>query len=105
MTPYVISSSSDGQEVQVTLVGPGIDTDGRPYVFKNETRSQKFVDAVNFAYDQGYAAGLRAAERRMRHESGSEQYVVVAGRTPEKLEARPEKWWERLWRRLRPDMA
>jgi hypothetical protein len=98
MAPYVISTSGDKDEVQVTLVGPGIDPDGRPYVFKNTARSQKFIDAVNFAYDQGYAAGLREAERQSSRERGDEPHLLVSGRTPESLVARPESWWQRILR-------
>ena len=100
MAPYIISESAEDGEVRVNLVGPGIAPDGRAYVFANTTRSEKFVEAVNFAYEQGFAAGMRAAERRMRCESDSEPMTRVVGRTPESLEARRETWWQRLRRRI-----
>jgi len=89
------------REVAVVLQGPGIEQDGRRFVFASLTRCRSFIEAVNFAYEQGLKDGSRR-ERPNRRESG--RILLVSGRTPEDLHLRPERWWEillRRWRRTR----
>ncbi len=58
---YAIAISPDdvSHEFRVTLRGPGIDSDGRRYVFANTYRCSAFVDAVNFAYEHGFRDGCQ----------------------------------------------
>lgn len=102
IAPYVITRADGTGEDRVTLAGPGIEPEGVPYVFANRARSELFIEAVNFAYAQGFAAGLRHAERNRQSPGGTDPRLVISGRTPESLHARPETRWERLRRRLRP---
>jgi hypothetical protein len=97
MENYVISSTPDrdSQEYDVTLRGPGLDPQGRHYVFRTEDRCQSFIDAVNFAYRQGLANGRRQARKER-----NEPLIVISGHSPELLVSRPERWWERAIRVL-----
>jgi hypothetical protein len=103
MQPYVIAvSPKRDPEVRVTLQGPGIDPGGVPYVFATEARVELFLEAVNFAYQQGIEEGLRRASGT--REQVDRSVVVVAGRHPESLVARRENSWERItrwWRESR----
>jgi hypothetical protein len=96
MSNYAITIAPDevGHEYQVVLRGPGLDADGRRYVFATTHRCAAFVEAVNFAYQQG----RRDAQRRTRSYEG--RFLVVTGATPESLAIRPEAWWPRLKRLL-----
>ena len=97
MSHYAITVAPDeaGREFQVVLRGPGIDSGGRRYVFATTYRCKAFVEAVNFAYEQGLRDGRREAECR------DEQFFLVTGTTPENLILRAESWWSRWKRRLR----
>jgi hypothetical protein len=61
MAHYAITVSPDeaGREFEVLLRGPGIDPEGRRYVFATTHRCATFAQAVNFAYGQGFRDGLR----------------------------------------------
>ena len=95
MSHYAIAVTADeaSQEFQVVLRGPGIDPEGRNYVFRNTYRCSKFAEAVNFAYEQGLRDGARAAM------CDNSRLWIVTGTTPENLAARPESWWVALKRR------
>jgi hypothetical protein len=98
--PYLITMSPElgGREVEVVLQGPGIQQKGRRYVFASPTRCRDFIEAVNFAYEQGLRDGAR---REQSGNGGSPKLMLVAGRTPDELYLRPERWWERGLRLLR----
>ena len=95
MSHYAITVSADAidQEYLVVLRGPGIDLDGRRYVFATAPRVVAFAETVNFAYEQGLRDGLRRA-----HEEQSRLWLVT-GTTPENMAIRREGWWLRLKRR------
>ena len=103
MQPYIIAMSpKPDEEVKVVLQGPGLDPAGRSYVFATQARSELFVEAVNFAYAQGFEEGLRKAAQTAAGVDRS--VVVISGRHPETLVARGENRWERLtrwWRAAR----
>ena len=103
MQPYVIAMSpKPDEEVKVVLQGPGIDPSGKSYVFATPARCELFVDALNFAYAQGIEEGLRLAAKSRADVDHS--VVVISGRHPETLMARPENRWEhvkRSWRETR----
>lgn len=92
---YDISISQETGEYKVLLRGPGIEGEGKPYVFRNTERCATFLDAVNFAYWQGLRDGLREKEDRRG------EFFVVTGTTPENMAIRREGWWGRVKRRLR----
>jgi hypothetical protein len=95
MTQYDISISPDevNHEYRVLLRGPGIDENGKSYVFISPERCATFVEAVNFAYRQGLRDGLRHGE------NGSGEVYVVSGTTPDNMVIRREGWWARMKRR------
>jgi hypothetical protein len=95
MTQYDIRISPDEvtHEYRVLLRGPGIDENGRAYVFISPERCATFVEAVNFAYRQGLRDGLRQVESR------SGDLYVVSGTTPDNMVIRREPWWARVKRR------
>ena len=95
MTHYNITVSPDevSREFDCMLRGPGIDPDGRRYVFATTHRCAAFVEAVNFAYEQGLRDGLR----RGRVDDG--RMLVVTGSTPENMAVRPESRWSQVRRR------
>jgi hypothetical protein len=95
MTQYDISISPDevNHEYRVLLRGPGIDENGKSYVFINPERCATFVEAVNFAYRQGLRDALRHGE------DGSGELYVVSGTTPDNMVIRREGWWARVKRR------
>ena len=95
MSHYAISISTDAldQEYHVVLRGPGIDLDGRSYVFATSPRALAFAETVNFAYEQGLLDGMRRAPR----EDG--RLLVVTGTTPDNMVIGPEGWWAQLRRR------
>jgi hypothetical protein len=95
MLRYEITISSEGAEIDVLLRGPGIEGDGRRYLFANIDRCALFVEAVNFAYRQGVSDGWR---RGCEEEEG---FLIVSGRRPEDLRLRRETWWEALSRNAR----
>lgn len=103
MQPYIIAMSpKPDAEVKVVLQGPGIDPAGRAFVFATEARSELFVEAVNFAYAQGFEEGLRMGA--LTAAAVDRSVVVISGRHPETLVARPESTWERVarwWREAR----
>jgi hypothetical protein len=66
------------------LRGPGLDRQGRAYVFRNTYR---------FAYEQGLRAGARGAKNR------EGESLLATGATPETVAIRPEGRWSRLKRR------
>ena len=94
MTQYQITMSSSNGEYEVVLQGPGLGQTGKQYVFRNTERCQTFIDAVNFAYQQGLRDGARGVRPLV-----DERRIVVSGATPETLVLRCETWWERLSRR------
>jgi hypothetical protein len=95
MAQYDISISPDevNHEYRVLLRGPGIDGDGKRYVFISPERCTSFVEAVNFAYRQGLRDGLRHVENR-----GGE-LLLVSGTTPDNMMIRRAGWWARVKRR------
>ena len=95
MSHYAISFSTDAldQEYHVVLRGPGIDLDGRRYVFATSPRALAFAETVNFAYEQGLRDGMR------RTQSDDGRLLVVTGTTPDNMVIRLEGWWARLKRR------
>src|SRR5579863_8261868 len=97
MSDYAIAISPDevAKEYNVVLHGPGLGSDGRPFVFKSPERCATFIEAVNFAYQQGLRDGRRSSSR----DDG--RLWVVTGATPEDLDACPEGWLPRLKRRWR----
>jgi hypothetical protein len=97
---YLITMSPDldGQEVEVVLQGPGIQESGRRYVFASPTRCKNFIEAVNFAYEQGLRDG---AGRERTDRNNGHKLLLVTGRTPDDLRLRHERWWERSLRRFR----
>jgi hypothetical protein len=94
---YAIAISPDevGKEFNVTLHGPGIAPGGRSYVFRSPERCATFIEAVNFAYQQGLREGSR------RPKGGDDRLWIVTGVSPEDLTACPEGWLPRLKRRCR----
>jgi hypothetical protein len=97
MSKYAIAVSHDevAKEYNVVLHGPGLGSEGRPYVFISAERCATFVEAVNFAYQQG----LRDNQRSSSRYDG--RFWVVTGATPEDLAACPEGWASSLKRRWR----
>jgi hypothetical protein len=97
MSHYAIAISPDevSREFKAVLRGPGIGSDGRRYVFASPHRCATFIEAVNFAYEQGLCDGAR----RRKYEEGC--LFLVTGATPESLSLRPEGWWDRCKRHLR----
>lgn len=93
-----MSPGLDGQEVEVVLQGPGIQESGRRYVFASHTRCKNFIEALNFAYEQGLRDG---AGRERRNRNNGHKLLLVTGRTPDELHIRTERWWERAIRRFR----
>ena len=95
MMPYDITISPEeiNHEYRVMLRGPGIEESGKPYVFRNTERCTTFIEAVNFAYQQGLRDGRRHVENR------SGDVYVVTGTTPDNMLIRRESLWERLKRR------
>ena len=98
MPDYSITVAPDEvtHEFEVVLRGPGIQAEGRRYVFANPDRCATFAEAVNFAYRQGARDGRMAARQESRGE-----LLIVRGSTPESLEVHPESWWQRTRRRWR----
>jgi len=94
MSHYAISVSPDeaSHEFRVVLRGPGIDSDGRRYVFRNTYRCKAFVEAVNFAYEQGLRDGLLRGGENGR-------LLFVSGTTPDNMVIRPEGRWAQFKRR------
>jgi hypothetical protein len=97
MSNYAIAISPDevAKEYNVVLHGPGLGSDGRPFVFRSPERCATFIEAVNFAYRQGLSDGRQASSRE------DNRLWVVTGATPEDLDACPEGWLPRLKRRWR----
>jgi hypothetical protein len=95
MPHYAITIAPEeaGQEYEVTLRGPGLDSGGRRYIFANTYRCGVFIEAVNFAYEQG----RRDALRTRKNQEG--EVWIVTGSTPEDVAIRPEGWWAQLKRR------
>jgi hypothetical protein len=95
MTQYDISISPDevNHEYKVLLRGPGLDQDGKTYVFRSPERCASFVETVNFAYRQG----LRDGRRHLENSRG--ELFVVSGTTPDNMVLRRLGWWARLKRR------
>ena len=95
MVTYTIDVSPNAvsREYEVLLRGPGLNPDGRRYVFAHTERCRAFVEAVNFAYRQGL---LDASVK-----TDSDPLLVVTGTTPENLAVRPESRFARLKRQLR----
>jgi len=92
MTNYAITVSPDeaGREYNVKLCGPGIDSAGRGYVFATTARCATFVEAVNFAYEQGVRDGMARTE------------LLVTGSTPDSVSLRVESRWSQWKRRWMP---
>jgi len=95
MMPYDITIAPDeiNHEYRVKLRGPGIEGNGKTYVFRNTQRCATFLDAVNFAYQQGLRDGRRNAQN-----CNTDVYVVT-GTTPENMLIRRETLWGLLRRR------
>ena len=98
MPDYSISIAPDQtqSEYEVVLHGPGIDAEGRHYIFASKQRCASFAEAVNFAYRQGFRDGRQAATADERGE-----LTMISGTTPENLVARRETWYQRIRRRMR----
>lgn len=94
-----ISRMPEGDELQVLLQGPGLQSNGKRYVFRNMDRCRAFADAVNFAYEHGVRDGMRRA--CMPVNCNNDRLLLVSGSTPESLMLRRENWWERMRRRWR----
>ena len=94
-----ISRLPEGDELQVLLQGPGIQSRGKRYVFANADRCRSFAEAVNFAYEQGVRDGMRRA--CVAANSRDDRLLLVSGGTPDTLTLRRESWWERIGRRWR----
>ncbi len=88
---------SETEEFKVVLHGPGIDSDGRRYIFANTYRCTAFAEAVNFAYQQGVRDARQAARRAAAED---DRLLLVSGTTPENMTLRREVWWQQLRRRL-----
>ena len=94
MSNYQISlSPAPEEEVLALLQGPGIQPDGKTFVFATPQRARAFAEAMNFAYRQGVCDGMR------RREESDYRTWMVCGPTPETLAVRPESWRERVARR------
>jgi hypothetical protein len=95
MSNYAIAVSRDevAKEYNVVLHGPGIGSDGRPFVFISAERCATFIEAVNFAYQQGLRDGRRTSS------GDGDRFWVVTGSNPEELAASPEGWLRQLKRR------
>jgi hypothetical protein len=92
---YDISISPETDEYKVLLRGPGIEGNGKPYVFRSTERCETFVDAINFAYWEGLRDGLRQREDR-----GGE-FFVVSGTTPDNMVISREGWLRSVKRRMK----
>ncbi len=60
MAPYqitTIATTATGR-TEVTIQGPGIEAAGRRYLFGNRAEADGFVEALNFAFGEGYREGL-----------------------------------------------
>lgn len=89
---------SETEEFKVVLHGPGIDSEGRRYIFANTYRCTAFAEAVNFAYQQG----VRDARREARQATAEDgRMLVVSGTTPDNMTLCREGWWQQLRRRMR----
>jgi hypothetical protein len=101
MSKYAIAISPDevGEEFRVVLRGPGIESRGRRYIFASTYRCSAFIEAVNFAYEQGLRDGRGKALLY------SDRYLVITGTTPEDVAIQREGWWACLKRRLRGAFA
>jgi hypothetical protein len=98
--PFYVGTMSDVDgEVGVTLEGPGIDFGGKRYQFINMQRGAAFIEAVNFAYEQGVRDGLRISANALPLEVDAPLYV--SGSTPDSLHTRPERLGEKIMRGLR----
>jgi hypothetical protein len=99
MSNYAIIISPDDatHEFNVRLQGPGIDPQGRPYVFASPQRCAAFVEAVNFAYQQGLRDG-------MRRKPDGDRLPFITGATPENMTFRFESRWSRWKRRWLPSI-
>jgi hypothetical protein len=97
MTNYAIAVSPDevAKEYNVVLHGPGLGRDGRTFVFRSPERCATFIEAVNFAYQQGLRDGRASSSR----DEG--RLWVGTGASPEDLAASPEGWLQQLKRRWR----
>jgi hypothetical protein len=97
MPQYKIDIRPDDaiQEFEVTLHGPGIDLNGRRYIFRHAERAEAFAETVNLAYQQGFRAGVRSATKESR------QFLLVTGTTPDNMNIVPENWWAKLKRHCR----
>lgn len=95
MQDYSITIAPDEttREYEVVLRGPGIEPDGRHYVFANTMRCTAFAEAVNFAYRQGFREGYKQAL-----DEAGEPLFVISGSTPDNLLVKPENWWQRVRR-------
>jgi hypothetical protein len=104
MPGYVVELCPAGEEINLTLRGPGLQQSGRLYVFANTARCAAFAEAVNFAYQQGLRDGRRETARLAAGPSDDapdeDCVMVVSGRNPDDLRLRPETFWERCKRRL-----
>ena len=92
----ILQVESLTQGAAYELRGPGIDAEGRRYVFATANRCAAFAEAVNFAYRNGFRDGRKAAIEEARGD-----LTMVTGATPESLAARPESRIQRFRRRLR----
>jgi hypothetical protein len=88
-----ISPEESNHEYRVLLRGPGIEGNGKRFVFRNTQRCTTFLDAVNFAYQQGLRDGRRDAQ------SFNTDVYLITGTTPDNMIIRRESFWERVKRR------
>jgi hypothetical protein len=101
MNQYKIDIRRDEeiQEFEVTLHGPGLDSDGQRYIFRNPDRAEAFAETVNFAYQQGFRAGVQSTTKESR------RVLLVTGTTPDNVNIEPEGWWRRVNRYCRTWIA
>jgi len=100
MPHYLITMApAPFSEVATRLLGPGIQPDGKAYVFASTERARAFAEAVNFAYEQGLRDGMR--RRAAGCGPRDDRLLMVCGRTPDTLSSRRESLWERFTRRRR----
>jgi len=68
MTAYRVTATATTPEgrTEVTIHGPGIQGDGVRYLFANDPEADNFVQALNFAFAQGYREGVEASQLARR---------------------------------------
>jgi hypothetical protein len=83
------------QEFEVILHGPGLESEGKRYIFRHTCRAEVFAETVNFVYQQGFRDGLRSRSKEDR------RVLLVTGTTPDNVNIQAEGWWAKLKRLCR----